>query len=162
MEDEAPELVMAIVPLVESAAAEVPGAWVEDKGASIAVHYRQAPDPVVARRTLAVALQRVATEGGLDLIEGKRVIELVPHGRPMKGDAVERLAGRDELGAVLFAGDDLADVDAFVALDRLQSRGVMTLRVAVRGDETPSELLDAADVVVEGPRALVALLIALA
>jgi trehalose 6-phosphate phosphatase len=63
---------------------------------------------------------------------------------------------------VLFAGDDLADVDAFVALDRLQSRGVMTLRVAVRGDETPSELLDAADVVVEGPRALVALLIALA
>jgi trehalose 6-phosphate phosphatase len=162
MEDDAPELVMAIVPLVESAAAEVPEAWVEDKGASIAVHYRQAPDPVVARRTLAVALQRVATEGGLDLIEGKMVIELVPQGRPMKGDAVERLAGRDDLGAVMFAGDDLADVDAFVALDRLQSRGVMTLRVAVRGDETPSELLDAADVVVDGPRALVALLIALA
>jgi hypothetical protein len=46
--DEAPELVMAIVPLVESAAAEVPEAWVEDKGASIAVHNRQAPDPVVA------------------------------------------------------------------------------------------------------------------
>ncbi|MGH2525982.1 MAG: trehalose-phosphatase, partial [Actinomycetota bacterium] len=129
---------------------------------SIAVHYRQSPDPVAARRTLAVALQRVATEGGLDLIEGKMVIELVPHGRPTKGDAVERLAGRDDLGAVLFAGDDLADVDAFVALDRLQSRGVMTLRVAVRGDETPFELLDAADVVVEGPRALVALLIALA
>jgi trehalose-6-phosphatase len=49
----------------------VPEAWVEDKGASIAVHYRQAPDPVVARRTLAVALQRVATDGGLDLIDRK-------------------------------------------------------------------------------------------
>ena len=81
------------------------------------------------------------------------MIELVPHGRPMKGDAVERLAGRDELGAVLFAGDDRADVDAFFALDRLQSRGVMTLRVAVRGDETPFELVDAADLVVDGPRA---------
>jgi trehalose 6-phosphate phosphatase len=93
----------------------------------------------------------VTTDGGLDLIEGKMVIELVPRGRPMKGDAVEGLAGRNELGAVLFAGDDRADVDAFVALDRLQRRGVMTLRVAVRGDETPSELVDAADVVVDGP-----------
>ena len=161
MEDEAPELVMAIVPLVESVAAEVPEALVEDKGASIAVHYRQSPDPVVARRTLAIGLQRVATDGGLDLIEGKMVIELVPHDRPMKGDAVERLAGRDDLDAVLFAGDDRADLDAFVALDRLQSRGVMTLRVAVRGDEAPPELLDAADVVVEGPRALLGLLLVL-
>lgn len=162
MEDEAPELVMAIVPLVESAAAEVPEAWVEDKGASIAVHYRQAPDPVVARRTLAVALQRVATEGGLDLIEGKMVIELVPHGRPMKGDAVERLAGQNELDAVLFAGDDRADIDAFAALDRLGERGVTTIRVAVRGDETPSALVDAADEVAEGPNGLVELLRGLA
>jgi hypothetical protein len=38
----------------------------------------------------------------------------------------------------------------------------MTLRVAVRGDETPSELVVAADVVVDGPRAVVELLIALA
>ena len=32
----------------------------------------------------------------------------------MKGDAVERLAGRDELDAVLLAGDDRADVDPSV------------------------------------------------
>ena len=76
---------------------------------------------------------------------------------PSNGSPVETISR-----AVLFAGDDRADVDAFVALDRLQSRGVMTLRVAVRGDETPSKLLDAADVVVEGPRALVELLVALA
>jgi trehalose 6-phosphate phosphatase len=158
MEDEAPELVTAIVPLVESAAAQVPEAWVEEKGASIAVHYRQAPDPIAARRALAIALQRVATDGGLDLIEGKMVIELVPPGRPLKGDAVERLAGRNELDAMLFAGDDRADIDAFLALDRLESRGVMTIRVAVRGDETPSELLDNANIVVDGPRALVDLL----
>jgi trehalose 6-phosphate phosphatase len=162
MEDEAPELVMAILPLVESAAADVPEAWVEDKGASLAVHYRQAPDPVVARRTLAVALQGVATEGGLDLIEGKMVMELVQRGRPMKGDAVERLAGQHELDAVLFAGDDRADIDAFVALDRLEARDVVAVRVAVRGDETPAELLEAADLIVEGPRGLVDLLTSLA
>ena len=158
MEDEAPELVTAIVPLVESAAAEVPEAWVEDKRVSIAVHYRQASDLSAARRALAVALQRVATEGGLELIEGKMVMELIQRGRPMKGDAVERLAGQHELDAVLFAGDDRADVDAFAALDRLEPGGVMTVRVAVRGDETPSELVDAANVVVDDPSALVDLL----
>jgi trehalose 6-phosphate phosphatase len=155
MEDEAPDLVTAILPLVQSAVAEVAEAWVEDKGASLAVHYRQAPDPATARRTLAVALQRVATEGGLELIEGKMVMELVQSGRPMKGGAVERLAGQHELDAVLFAGDDRADIDAFAALDRLEARDVVAVRVAVRGDETPAELLDAANVVVEGPRGLV-------
>jgi trehalose 6-phosphate phosphatase len=158
MEDEAPELVTAIAPLVEAAAEAVPEAWVEDKGASLAVHYRQAPDPPAARRTLAVALQRVATEGGLELIEGKMVLELVQRGRPMKGDAVARLAGQNQLDAVLFAGDDRVDIDAFTALDRLRADGVATVRVAVRGDETPEELVDAADVVVEGPSGLVELL----
>jgi trehalose 6-phosphate phosphatase len=158
MEDEAPELVTAIAPSVETAAAAVPQAWVEDKGVSIAVHYRQAPDPESARRTLALALQPIATEGALDVVEGKMVIELVPHGRPMKGAAVERLAGQHELEAILFAGDDRADLDAFGALDRLDARGAMTMRVAVRGAETPPELVDAADVVVDGPRGLVGLL----
>jgi trehalose 6-phosphate phosphatase len=162
MEDEAPELVAAIVPRVEAAVSAVPDAWVEDKGASLAVHYRQAADPAAARRILAVALQQLATEGGLDLIEGKMVIELVQRGRPMKGEAVERLVGRNGLDAVLFAGDDRADIDAFVALDRLHADGVITVRVAVRGDETPAELLGVADVVVEGPSGLVDLLRALA
>lgn len=158
MEEDAPELVTAIAPRVEAAAAAVPEAWVEDKGASIAVHYRRAPDPGSARRTLAVALQPIATDGGLDLVEGKMVVELVPQGRPMKGGAVERLAGQHELEAVLFAGDDRADLDAFGALDRLDARGTVTVRVAVRGTETPVELVDAADVVVDGPRGLVELL----
>jgi trehalose 6-phosphate phosphatase len=158
MEDEAPELVTAIAPRVEAAASAVPEAWIEDKRISVAVHYRQAPDPAAARRALALALQPIATEGGLELIEGKMVLELVPRGRPMKGGAVERLAGQHELEAVLFAGDDRADLDAFAALDRLGARGVVTVRVAVRGVETPAELVDAADVVVEGPRGLVALL----
>lgn len=157
-EDEAPELVAALVPSVERAAAIVPEAWVEDKGASIAVHYRQAPDPVPARAELVVALQPIATESGLDLVEGKMVVELVPSGRPMKGDAVERVAREHELAAVLYAGDDHADLEAFAALDRLAAFGAVAVRVAVRGDETPTELIEAADVVADGPLGLVELL----
>jgi trehalose 6-phosphate phosphatase len=76
----------------------------------------------------------------------------------MKGGVVERIAGGSELQAVLYAGDDVADLDAFDAVDRLAAKGLATVKVAVRGDETPAGLLDAADVVVEGPAGLVALL----
>lgn len=157
-EDAAPELMTAIAPRAEEAAAVVPDAWVEDKGASIAIHYRQAPDPKAARASLLVALQPVATESGLDLIEGKMVVELVPPGRPMKGAAVERLAGEHGLEAVLYAGDDHADLDAFSALERLADTGTIAVRVAVHGDETPSELIETADVVCSDPDDLVRLL----
>ena len=115
--------------------AEVPEAWVEDKGVSIAVHYRQAPDPASASAALLVALQPVATEAGLDLIEGKMVLELVPPDRPLKGGAVERLVGEHALEALLYAGDDHADLDAFAALDRLSASEAVgvAVRVAVRG-----------------------------
>ncbi len=156
--EDAPEFVTALAPNVEAAAAAVPDAWVEDKGVSIAVHYRQASDPAAARAQLLLALQPLATENDLDLVEGKMVLELVPPGRPLKGGAVERLAGQHALETVLYAGDDHADLDAFRALDRLAGRGLLTYKVAVAGPETPAELVEAADVVVEGPVALVALL----
>jgi trehalose 6-phosphate phosphatase len=160
LEDGANELVTAVVPRVQAATAEVKEAWVEDKGVSVAVHYRQAPDPVSARAALLVALQPVATEAGLELIEGKMVLELVPPDRPLKGGAVERLAREHGLRAVLYAGDDHADLDAFDALDRLIGSGDVgaAVRVAVRGPETPLALLNAADVVAEGPAGLVELL----
>jgi len=160
LQDGANELVTAVVPRVQTAAAEVPEAWVEDKGVSVAVHYRQARDPVSTRAALLVALQPVATEAGLELIEGKMVLELVPPDRPLKGGAVERLAREHGLQALLYAGDDLADLDAFDALDRLIASGDVrtAVRLAVRGPETPSELVNAADVVAEGPAELVELL----
>jgi trehalose 6-phosphate phosphatase len=143
---------------VRAASSVVPEAWVEDKGSSVAVHYRQASDPAAAHAALLVALQPVATDGALRLIEGKMVLELVPHDRPLKGGAAERLVGEHALEAVLYAGDDHADLDAFAALDRLTRRGIDTLKVAVRGPETPAALVDAANVVVEGPPGLVAFL----
>ncbi len=137
-----------------AAAAVVPVAWVEDKGATAAVHFRQAPDPAAAREALLRALAPVAEAGDLELVEGKMVVELMPD-RPRKGGAVLRLAEEGDLRGVLFAGDDVADLEAFEALDRLEARGVLAVRVAVRGPETPAELVSAADVVVDGPAGLV-------
>ncbi len=158
LQGELDEAAHALAPEVIAAAAAVPQAWVEEKGISLAVHYRQAPEPPRARSTLVAALEPLAATAGLELVEGKMVLELVPAGRPMKGGTVERVAAELNLAAALFAGDDVADIDAFRALERLAARGLVAVRVAVRGDETPDALLATADVVVDGPAGLVELL----
>jgi trehalose 6-phosphate phosphatase len=148
----------AALPDVEGAAALVPGSLVEHKGFQVAVHYRGAADPQAARRILLERLGAVAEAHGFDVLEGKKVVELVVQGGPTKGDVVERIARRDGLGAVMYAGDDAADVAAFAALDRLDREGVTVLKVAVRHAEAPERLLKTADVIVDGPEELAALL----
>ncbi len=156
--EQAPPLGDDVLEVVAAAAHEVPGSRVERKGASVAVHYRAAEDPAVAQGALVAALSPIADEAGLELLPGKMVVELVPAGRPLKEGAVERIVADERLEAVLYAGDDVADLRAFEALDRLAERGLRTVKVAVHGRETPAALTAAADVVVDGPAGLVTLL----
>jgi trehalose 6-phosphate phosphatase len=135
---------------------DLAGAWIDAKGPSLAVHYRETEDPAVARGRLASSLGSVASRNGLRLLEGKMVMELVRPGVALKGGAVQRICEEFRLAAALYAGDDFADLEAFAALDRLLSGA--SIKVAVSGPETPEALLEAADIVVEGPRSLVPLL----
>jgi trehalose 6-phosphate phosphatase len=143
---------------VERVAGRVPGARVERKGAHVAVHYRGSADPEEARRTLLAELGAVARSAGLRVLEGKKVVELAPAGGPTKGDAVRRLVEGHGVRVVLYAGDDVADLQAFDAVRAARSDGVVGVTVAVRSAETPTPLLDRADVVVEGPQGMVDLL----
>ena len=142
---------------VKAAAARFTGAWVEHKGISLTVHVRLTPDPEEAEATLLPTLGEIARDEGMDLVLGKLAMELTPPG-PRKGAAVERLAREAGASAALFAGDDLPDLEAFEALDRLSWEGLRTVKVAVRGEEERAELEAAGDLVVEGPAGMVALL----
>jgi trehalose 6-phosphate phosphatase len=53
-------------------------------------------------------------------------------------------------------GDDRVDLPGFDALDELAAEGLATLRVAVRSHEAPPELLERADLIIEGPSEVVA------
>jgi trehalose 6-phosphate phosphatase len=150
--------VQAFLPEVERVASTVPGARVEPKGLHVAVHYRAASDPETARRILLERLGALAGGRGLRILEGKKVVELAPPRGPTKGDAVDRLVAEGRLGALLYAGDDVADLAAFAAVRRLAGRGVTTATVAVSSAETPPSLVDQADIVVDGPEELVRLL----
>jgi len=143
---------------VRVAAASVPGARVELKGHAVAVHVRGLPDPEAAEAALLGPLERIGAAHGLDVIEGKRVLELVPAGRPLKEGAVQRVVDAFELAAVLYAGDDVADLRAFATLDELADRGLHVVKVAVRSEGSPVELIASADLTVDGPAELIELL----
>ncbi|MCW2615184.1 MAG: hypothetical protein JWN08_2178, partial [Frankiales bacterium] len=152
----------AALPGVELARAALPellaaeGAWLEDKGISLVVHTRTAPDPVGALGRLVVPVSEVARACGLELHPGRLVLELRPPGFD-KGGALGSLVG-PQASAVLFAGDDLGDLPAFDAVERLRAGGVPGLLVCSGSDEGPAVLRERADVVVPGPAGVVALL----
>jgi len=107
-------------------------------------------------------LQRLRRVLGDELAVVEEVVELAPVETPGKGEVIRRMARDRELRGALYAGDDRADLEAFAALDELRGAGLTTLKVAARTSETPPELVAAADIVVDGPQGVVAVLEALA
>jgi trehalose 6-phosphate phosphatase len=103
-----------------------PGTRLEEKGASVALHYRQAPEATAAVMSAGQAV--VASQGfRLKLIPGKMVVEIATAGMD-KGMAIRRLAGEASFAGrrPVYAGDDITDEDGFVAVNDL---GGLAIRV---------------------------------
>ncbi|MFJ7904913.1 trehalose-phosphatase [Streptomyces sp. NPDC096198] len=136
------------------------GTWIEEKGRAVAVHTRRADDPVAAFEALREPLGDLAARHGLIVEPGRMVLELRPPGMD-KGVALLEYIRETGAGAVMYTGDDLGDLPAFAAVDKLRSEGVPGLLVC-SGSEEVTELADRADLVVDGPEGVVRLLAALA
>ncbi|HLS48478.1 MAG TPA: trehalose-phosphatase [Actinomycetaceae bacterium] len=95
--------------------AEVPGAWLEEKPASVVVHTRQASEDDETVLTDRV-LRGPAQLDGVRHQHGKRVIELSVLTRT-KGDGIAELRADTRASAVLFVGDDVTDEDGFAVLE---------------------------------------------
>ncbi|MFD3838482.1 trehalose-phosphatase [Streptomyces sp. NPDC058642] len=137
------------------------GTWIEEKGRALAVHTRRAVDPQAAFEALRAPLTDLATRHGLIVEPGRLVLELRPPGID-KGVALTEYVRELGAEAVLYAGDDLGDLPAYSAVDKLRSDGVPGLLVCSAGIEEVPELRDRADLVVDGPQGVVRLLRALA
>jgi trehalose 6-phosphate phosphatase len=127
--------------------------WLEDKGLTVALHWRVAPDEGEARRSLEAVAER-AEAAGLEARWGRKVLELRPPVEADKGTAVRALLAERRLERALYAGDDTTDLDAFRGLDGLE----LAVRVAVASAEGPAELRESADLVVGSPGELLTLL----
>jgi trehalose 6-phosphate phosphatase len=126
------------------------GAFVEEKGITASVHYRNAP-PEVGERSV----EFVKHEGerlGLRITVGRGVVEARPPIRADKGTAVRALVEEYAPERAMFIGDDTTDLDAFRELEKLREEGALKeiLRVGVASEEGPPEITSEADVVVDG------------
>lgn len=114
----------------------IPGVELEDKGASLTLHYRRMASAELA--TLRTLVDALALPGQLRIHEGNKVFEFRPRVDWNKGNAIRRIMRRfgipDE--AVVYLGDDLTDEDVFRELD---SRAV-TLHVGSVSDRSSARL----------------------
>lgn len=139
------------------------GLDVERKGPIVALHWRRAADPQVAEAR-AEQLGAQARAAGLRTGAGRCVLELRPALEITKGDAARALLAGSAAAHVLFAGDDLTDLDAFRALRAMVDAGELASAtlIAVVGDGAPPTVAAAADLTVDSPHQLGLLLAALA
>ena len=127
---------------------------VEHKGLALTLHVRVAPKE--ADWAAGWVVERAATTG-LVVHPARKSYELRPPVSIDKGTVVADLV--DGMGAACFIGDDLGDLPAFDALDVAAERdGLSALRVAVRSAEAPPDLLERADLKVDGPQGVLDLL----
>lgn len=87
------------------------GVEVEDKGRSLALHYRRAPDPAPARAAIEQAL--ADHDPRLEVYGGKDVVNIVVASAPDKGRALLALVDRGGYGSAVFVGDDVNDESVF-------------------------------------------------
>lgn len=130
------------------------GTLIEDKGQALAVHVRQTADPEHALRLLTEPVRRLADDTGLVVEPGRLVLELrspgVDKGQALQALVSEMAAADAGPTVVVFIGDDLGDVPAFVAAERLRDQGSHVLLVCSGSLEQVS-LAERADLVVDGP-----------
>lgn len=144
-------------------AGQAEGMVIEDKGLSGTVHYRLAPAPEAARAALLPLAVAAAGRHGLVVTEGRLIVELRPNVVVNKGTAIVDLVAEHRLRGVVFLGDDLTDVDGFVALRVLRDEEkIATLRIGVVGAETPARVREEVDLEVPSVAACAALLAAVA
>jgi trehalose 6-phosphate phosphatase len=143
----------AWLPAVDSARADLAGLLgtaagvrIEAKPASVAVHWRQAPDRDAAAAAVGQATARVAADTGLRLEAGKLVFELRPPIDVDKGSAVAALIREARPAMTVYAGDDLGDLPALRVVREAGGYGL----VVDHGAETDPMLLAAADQVIAG------------
>ena len=122
-----------------------PGAWIEIKPASSAVHFRNAP---ISGHEVLDLLRPLLHQTGLYGAVGRKVIE-VHAPQAGKGTALAALLKRLAPSGLVVMGDDENDRSMF----RVGSHApIAHLCIGVGSTEAPADLFDHCDVVLDGPR----------
>lgn len=114
LDDAQTVLLTKVGAVLDEIVANHPGTTLEHKPAGVVLHVRQA-EPTVGTSALRAARRRLEDLKGLTLGDGKNVLECSVI-RANKGAGLEWLREVVDADAVIFAGDDVTDEDAFAVL----------------------------------------------
>jgi trehalose 6-phosphate phosphatase len=103
-------LVAGWADVARASLAGMEGIDVEDKGLSLAIHYRRASSQPEAELAVAAAARALK---GARLFRGHAVVNVVPPYLHDKGAAVAGVLSRIGRGRAMYVGDDTTDEDAF-------------------------------------------------
>jgi len=134
-------------PRLAELAGATPGVWLEDKGRTLALHYRAVPERGGEMRDLVARLAEEAG-GRLRLIAGKMVLELQSEAYG-KGRAIAAFLAEAPFRGrrAVFLGDDTTDEDGFAEVNR---RGGLAIRVGAPSATTAASwTLDSVAAVLE-------------
>ena len=120
------------LPALEARLARRQGVVIEDKGLSVAVHYRQARERNSTRRAVLSATRSLAN---VRLVGGKLVVNCLVPDAPHKGLAVERERRHFACDTVIYVGDDETDEDVF-RIDRPDQ--LLSVRVGLKRSSAAS------------------------
>jgi len=142
----------------KEAMAEAPeGTFVEPKGLTVTLHWRQAPE---TESWIIAFAQRQQQTRGLSVHPARRSVELRPPLEVDKGTVIRTLVAQMDPAptSVAVFGDDLGDLPAFDVLADLRDEGLGAIGVAAVDHESPPEIAARADLTVEGAAGVVVLL----
>ncbi|MEQ8674167.1 MAG: trehalose-phosphatase [Aggregatilineales bacterium] len=131
----------------------LPGMLVEDKIATLSVHYRNADNPEVAASLFQPIINAISEKHGLRVHEGRMIFEVRPPLDINKGTAFRALVEDYQLNTALYLGDDVTDVDALNMARHLRETGVcygVAVGVESADDDTPPTVRQASDFLVDG------------
>lgn len=122
----------------------IPGAWLEIKPASSAIHYRNAD---LGGEELLTLIAPLLDDAHLGATLGRKVIEV--HARKSgKGSALAALVPGLDPGGIVCFGDDANDRSMF---EFVSSLDIPNMCVGVNSPEAPAHLFDRCELLVSGP-----------
>lgn len=126
-----PELKRTLATLTELG----PGILVEDKGYSLALHYRLAPELGPALHAAVIEVCGELPSGTVDVLPGKAVVEVKP-ARVNKALAVRELMKQKPFNNrhPIFIGDDITDEPVFSVIPQFGGLGFSVGRVVAGAD----------------------------
>ena len=138
--------IKALTPLLD-----IEGVSIEDKGITATIHYRLSPEPQVAERHILTALKNSPQAKGLQIVQERMAIDLLPPVEVNKGTAILDLIQEYELHGGIYLGDDVTDIYAFRAIHTASHElDFQGFAIGVLSQEMPENLVLEADLTLNG------------